>query len=145
MSGIDINMGCPKKFSLQAGMGAALLSNVETATDVSPTWVQALACPNVVLGACADHQNTPPQPELASHMQDSVAQHHGQNGGLVASACGFRASLADTRGVCRLTTCGQWKLLGPWQSRFTLGECHVNAQCIAHASVCVDSVPWLQQ
>jgi hypothetical protein len=27
VAGIDINMGCPKKFSVHGGMGAALLSN----------------------------------------------------------------------------------------------------------------------
>lgn len=29
MAGVDINMGCPKEFSLKGGMGAALLSQPE--------------------------------------------------------------------------------------------------------------------
>lgn len=31
---IDVNMGCPKKFSTQGGMGAALLANQETACAI---------------------------------------------------------------------------------------------------------------
>jgi tRNA-dihydrouridine synthase 2 len=31
---IDVNMGCPKGFSLQGGMGAALLSKPELVRDV---------------------------------------------------------------------------------------------------------------
>jgi len=31
---IDINMGCPKAFSIQGGMGAALLSKPELIHDV---------------------------------------------------------------------------------------------------------------
>lgn len=37
VSGIDINMGCPKKFSIQAGMGAALLGTVDLACDIIST------------------------------------------------------------------------------------------------------------
>lgn len=29
MAGVDVNMGCPKEFSLKGGMGAALLSQPE--------------------------------------------------------------------------------------------------------------------
>lgn len=56
VASIDINMGCPKHFSLQAGMGAALLKTPEVAVDVRPQqpstiWEQtaahtALARPN---------------------------------------------------------------------------------------------------
>lgn len=35
--GIDINMGCPKKFSTLGGMGSALLSNVHCACDIIST------------------------------------------------------------------------------------------------------------
>lgn len=34
VAGIDINMGCPMKFSLQGGMGQALLSNKELACNI---------------------------------------------------------------------------------------------------------------
>jgi hypothetical protein len=34
VSAIDINMGCPKSFSLSGGMGAALLSKPELIHDV---------------------------------------------------------------------------------------------------------------
>lgn len=35
VSGIDINCGCPKKFSIQGGMGAALLTEPEKLKKVS--------------------------------------------------------------------------------------------------------------
>eukprot|EP01084_Bolivina_argentea_P149799 261651_1 len=35
--GIDLNMGCPKKFSMLGGMGAALLSKPETVEDIIKT------------------------------------------------------------------------------------------------------------
>ncbi|GBG27734.1 tRNA-dihydrouridine47 synthase NADP+-like [Hondaea fermentalgiana] len=34
IAGVDINMGCPKHFSISGGMGAALLRNPETAEDM---------------------------------------------------------------------------------------------------------------
>lgn len=34
MNGIDLNMGCPKHFSVQGGMGSALLKQPETVKDV---------------------------------------------------------------------------------------------------------------
>lgn len=34
VAGIDINMGCPKHFSLSGGMGAALLSNRSNAENI---------------------------------------------------------------------------------------------------------------
>lgn len=34
VDGIDLNMGCPKKFSVQGGMGAMLLENVDTACEI---------------------------------------------------------------------------------------------------------------
>jgi len=37
VDGIDLNMGCPKHFSVHAGMGAALLCKPETATDILRT------------------------------------------------------------------------------------------------------------
>ena len=39
---IDINMGCPKHFSLQAGMGAALLYNPENTKDILSTLTRNL-------------------------------------------------------------------------------------------------------
>jgi hypothetical protein len=35
--GIDLNCGCPKHFSLQGGMGAALLKTPETIEDIVKT------------------------------------------------------------------------------------------------------------
>lgn len=32
--GVDLNMGCPKHFSVSGGMGAALLTNPDAATDI---------------------------------------------------------------------------------------------------------------
>lgn len=34
VAAVDINMGCPKRFSLQGGMGAALLQKPEVAADI---------------------------------------------------------------------------------------------------------------
>ena len=34
VAGIDINMGCPKKFSIQGGMGSALLDRPDKAKQV---------------------------------------------------------------------------------------------------------------
>lgn len=34
VDGIDVNMGCPKKFSIQGGMGAALLRDPDKACDI---------------------------------------------------------------------------------------------------------------
>ncbi len=34
VAGIDINMGCPKKFSIQGGMGSALLDHPEKVKQV---------------------------------------------------------------------------------------------------------------
>lgn len=35
VAGIDVNCGCPKKFSISGGMGAALLSNPDKLIAVS--------------------------------------------------------------------------------------------------------------
>lgn len=43
--GIDVNMGCPKHFSVHAGMGAALLGKPETAADILKTLVRNLNNP----------------------------------------------------------------------------------------------------
>jgi len=45
VSGIDINMGCPKKFSIQAGMGAALLGTVDLACSIVSTLRAHLSIP----------------------------------------------------------------------------------------------------
>ena len=36
VAGIDINMGCPKKFSIQGGMGSALLDHPDQVKQVRP-------------------------------------------------------------------------------------------------------------
>jgi len=42
---IDINMGCPKRFSIQGGMGASLLTNLEAITDILTTLKRNLNIP----------------------------------------------------------------------------------------------------
>ncbi|KAG9286522.1 hypothetical protein G9A89_014688 [Geosiphon pyriformis] len=45
VSGIDVNCGCPKKFSIQGGMGAALLSNPVKLKDILANLVQNCGLP----------------------------------------------------------------------------------------------------
>ncbi|CEM11649.1 unnamed protein product [Vitrella brassicaformis CCMP3155] len=42
---VDVNMGCPKSFSVKGGMGAALLSTPLVATDILKTLRRNLPCP----------------------------------------------------------------------------------------------------
>ena len=42
IDGLDINMGCPKSFSLKGGMGAALLSQPEKIKDILCGLVKAV-------------------------------------------------------------------------------------------------------
>ncbi|XP_068201924.1 tRNA-dihydrouridine(20) synthase [NAD(P)+]-like [Palaemon carinicauda] len=45
VAGLDINMGCPKEFSLKGGMGAALLTQPEKVKAILTTLVQGLSIP----------------------------------------------------------------------------------------------------
>lgn len=45
VAAIDINMGCPKSFSISGGMGAALLSKPELISDILTTLKRNLDCP----------------------------------------------------------------------------------------------------
>ncbi|XP_044750826.1 tRNA-dihydrouridine(20) synthase [NAD(P)+]-like [Coccinella septempunctata] len=45
VAGIDINMGCPKEFSLKGGMGAALLTQPERAKNILKTLVDNVSIP----------------------------------------------------------------------------------------------------
>jgi tRNA-dihydrouridine synthase 2 len=45
VSGIDVNMGCPKEFSIKGGMGAALLSNPEKACSILKSLVNGIKVP----------------------------------------------------------------------------------------------------
>lgn len=45
VAGIDVNMGCPKKFSLLGGMGAALLGEPEKAAAILRKLVETVAVP----------------------------------------------------------------------------------------------------
>ncbi|KAL7535280.1 hypothetical protein ACHAWF_005118, partial [Thalassiosira exigua] len=45
VSGIDVNMGCPKKFSVSGGMGSALLSDPRRACDIISTLRRNLTKP----------------------------------------------------------------------------------------------------
>ncbi|CAG9853662.1 unnamed protein product [Phyllotreta striolata] len=45
VSGIDINMGCPKEFSLKGGMGAALMTQKEKAKKILSTLVENVKIP----------------------------------------------------------------------------------------------------
>lgn len=40
ISGVDVNMGCPKKFSVQGGMGAALMRNPDNAQEIMRALVE---------------------------------------------------------------------------------------------------------
>lgn len=45
IAGIDINMGCPKEFSVKGGMGVALLAKPDTAKEILRQLVQNLKIP----------------------------------------------------------------------------------------------------
>lgn len=45
VAGIDINMGCPKEFSVKGGMGVALMANLENAKKILGTLVQNISVP----------------------------------------------------------------------------------------------------
>ena len=45
VAAIDINMGCPKEFSVKGGMGAALLANADNAKSILTTLVNGLSIP----------------------------------------------------------------------------------------------------
>ncbi|XP_037046073.1 tRNA-dihydrouridine(20) synthase [NAD(P)+]-like isoform X1 [Bradysia coprophila] len=45
VAAIDINMGCPKEFSVKGGMGIALLNNAENAKKILKTLVDGLTIP----------------------------------------------------------------------------------------------------
>lgn len=45
VAGIDINMGCPKEFSIKGGMGAALLSDPDRAKNILKTLVDNIKIP----------------------------------------------------------------------------------------------------
>ncbi|XP_048253841.1 tRNA-dihydrouridine(20) synthase [NAD(P)+]-like [Haliotis rufescens] len=45
VSAIDVNMGCPKEFSIKGGMGAALLSKPEKIKEILTTLVSGLSIP----------------------------------------------------------------------------------------------------
>ncbi|CAG8568119.1 1594_t:CDS:10 [Ambispora leptoticha] len=45
VAGIDVNCGCPKKFSIQGGMGAALLSNPDLLKQILTNLVQKSGLP----------------------------------------------------------------------------------------------------
>lgn len=45
MAGIDINMGCPKEFSIKGGMGAALMANATKAKEILKTLVENIKIP----------------------------------------------------------------------------------------------------
>lgn len=45
VAGIDVNMGCPKEFSVKGGMGSALLTQPEKAKEILRTLVQGVKIP----------------------------------------------------------------------------------------------------
>lgn len=45
VAAFDVNMGCPKTFSIQGGMGAALLSKPDTVRDILTTLVRNVRIP----------------------------------------------------------------------------------------------------
>jgi len=57
VAGIDVNMGCPKPFSLKGGMGAALLQQPERAAAILTALVQQV--PAVRLTILPQYRHTP--------------------------------------------------------------------------------------
>ena len=45
VAGIDVNMGCPKEFSIKGGMGAALLQQPDKVKDILTTLVNGVSIP----------------------------------------------------------------------------------------------------
>lgn len=45
VAGIDVNMGCPKKFSILGGMGASLLSDPQKATNILRKMIETVTIP----------------------------------------------------------------------------------------------------
>ncbi|XP_025073342.1 tRNA-dihydrouridine(20) synthase [NAD(P)+]-like [Pogonomyrmex barbatus] len=45
VAGIDVNMGCPKKFSMLGGMGASLLREPQKATEILQNLIKTVAIP----------------------------------------------------------------------------------------------------
>lgn len=45
VAAIDVNMGCPKEFSVKGGMGSALLCDPDRAVSIMKTLVEGLECP----------------------------------------------------------------------------------------------------
>jgi len=45
VAGIDVNMGCPKEFSVKGGMGSALLTQPEKAKEILRTLVEGVKIP----------------------------------------------------------------------------------------------------
>lgn len=45
VAGIDVNMGCPKKFSILGGMGASLLSDPRKATSILRKMIETVTIP----------------------------------------------------------------------------------------------------
>ncbi|XP_062619891.1 tRNA-dihydrouridine(20) synthase [NAD(P)+]-like [Saccostrea cucullata] len=45
VAGVDVNMGCPKEFSIKGGMGAALLTQPEKVKEILTTLVNGLSVP----------------------------------------------------------------------------------------------------
>jgi len=62
VNGMDVNMGCPKKFSVSGGMGSALLSDVKRACDIISTLRRNLSKPVTAKIRLLDPND--PQPTL---------------------------------------------------------------------------------
>lgn len=45
VAAIDVNMGCPKEFSIKGGMGASLMYNSSNAIEILKTLVNGLNIP----------------------------------------------------------------------------------------------------
>lgn len=59
VAGIDVNMGCPKRFSLLGGMGAALLRDLDKAKNILINLVNGLNIPvTCKIRVLADEEET---------------------------------------------------------------------------------------
>lgn len=81
VAGVDINMGCPKKFSVHAGMGVALLDNPSTAYDIVKKLKSNLNIPvSVKMRLCA-----PTKTQVKNKSSNSKL--NGGNTGVEKSSC----------------------------------------------------------
>ena len=71
VAGIDVNMGCPKPFSLKGGMGAALLREPERVRAILSALVKATFRVRPISASCP--APAPASPPLPTHPRSPSA------------------------------------------------------------------------